>query len=51
MLRFVLAAGGFMAGFAALMIWRDRQKSIYPIPAKQAADRVCQPWDDHHARA
>ena len=51
MLRFVLAAGGFMAGVAVLVIWRDRQKDLRPIQTKQAADLVREAWHDHHARS
>jgi hypothetical protein len=51
MLRFVLAAGGFMAGVAVLLIWRDRQKGLCPIQTKPAADLVREAWDDRHARA
>lgn len=51
MLRFVMVAGGLMAGVATLIVWRDRQTSMRPIPIRQAADLLRQAWADHHSRA
>ena len=51
MLRFVFYAGGFMAGVAALILWRDQQKAMRPIPVKQAADLLREAWADNHTRA
>jgi hypothetical protein len=50
MLRFVMVTGGLMAGVAALIVWRDRQMTMRPMPVKQAADLLRQAWADHHTR-
>ncbi len=51
MTRIAMYVGGIAAGFAALMVWRDRVRVMRKVPAKVAAEQLRVAWADYHTRA
>jgi hypothetical protein len=51
MLRITLYLGGVAMGIAALVVWREHERAMRKVPAKEAAALLGAAWADHHTRA